>query len=202
MSSRFRTAFLTTLAIVAATPAAQAQDAGDWLWRAGVHSVQPKSDNHPVVNVDEGTMLTFTATYLLAPNWGVELLAALPFSHDINLNGGGKVAETKHLPPTLSLQYHFNPAGSIRPYVGAGLNYTVFFSEDTTGALAGTDLSLDPSFGLAAQAGVDIAINSDWFVNIDARWLDIDSDAELNGGDLGTVEIDPYAFGLSVGRRF
>lgn len=202
MSSRFRTAFLTTLAIVAVTPAAQAQDAGDWIWRAGVHSVQPKSDNHPIVNVDDATMLTFNATYMLAPNWGVELLAALPFSHDINLNGGGKVAETKHLPPTLSLQYHFNPAGSIRPYVGAGLNYTLFFSEDTTGALAGTDLSLDPSFGLAAQVGVDIAVNDAWFVNLDARWLDIDSDAELNGGDLGTVEIDPYAFGLSVGRRF
>ena len=80
---------------------AQAQDTGDWIWRVGVHNVRPKSDNHAVVNVDTGASLTFNGTYLFAPNWGVEVLAAMPFAHDINLNGGGKVAETKHLPPTL-----------------------------------------------------------------------------------------------------
>lgn len=68
--------------------------------------------------------MTFNGTYLFAAHWGVELLAALPFEHNINLNGGGAVAETKHLPPTLSLQYHFNPDDSWRPYMGAGLNYT------------------------------------------------------------------------------
>jgi len=187
---------------IAVMPAVQAQDAGDWIWRVGVHNVRPKSDNHDVVNVDAGASLTFNATYFLAPNSGVELLAAMPFAHDINLNGGGKVAETKHLPPTLSLQYHFNPDGAWRPYVGAGLNYTLFFDEKTVGALQGSDLELDPSWGLAAQAGLDVDLGSDWFVNADARWFDIDTDAKLNGTDLGTVEIDPYAFGLSIGRRF
>jgi outer membrane protein len=130
------------------------------------------------------------------------VLAALPFEHDINLNGGGKVADTEHLPPTLSLQYHFNPAGAVRPYVGAGVNYTLFFNETTTGALSGAKLELDPSFGPAAQAGLDVSIGSLWFVNIDARWMDIDTDAKLNGADLGTVELDPYAYGISIGRRF
>lgn len=186
----------------AAVPVAHAQDAGDWIWRAGVHSVQPKSDNHTVVNVDSAAMLTFNGTYLLTPNWGVEVLAALPFSHDINLNGGGKVAETKHLPPTLSVQYHFNPGGTVRPYVGAGLNYTLFFSEDTTGALSGAKLELDPSFGVAAQAGLDVDLGSNWFINADVRWFDIDTDAKLNGAKIGAVEIDPYGFGVSLGRRF
>ena len=194
-------AIVSVLGVVA-VPAVQAQDAGDWIWRVGVHNVRPKSDNHDVVNVDTGASLTFNGTYIFAPHWGVELLAAMPFAHDINLNGGGKVAETKQLPPTLSLQYHFNPNGSWRPYVGAGLNYTLFFNEKTVGALAGNELELDPSWGLATQLGLDVELGSNWFANVDARWFDIDSDATLNGTRLGTVEIDPYAFGLAIGRRF
>jgi outer membrane protein len=199
---RLATAIISVLGTALVLPAAQAQDAGDWIWRVGVHTVRPKSDNHGIVNVDDGAMLTFNGTYMFAPRWGVELLAGLPFKHDINLNGGGQVAETKHLPPTLSLQYHFNPNGKWRPYVGAGVNYTLFFDEKTTGALAGSKLELDPSWGLGAQLGVDVQLSGDWFVNVDARWLDIDTDAKLNGANIGTVEIDPYAFGLSIGRRF
>jgi outer membrane protein len=195
-------AILSILGAAAITPAVQAQDAGDWIWRVGVHNVRPKSSNHRIVNVDAAPGLTFNGTYMLASHWGVELLAALPFEHDINLNGGGKVAETKHLPPTLSLQYHFNPNGAWRPYVGAGLNYTLFFDEQTTGALAAADLELEPSWGPAAQFGLDITLASTWFANVDARWFDIDSKAKLNGVGLGSVQIDPYAFGLSVGRRF
>ena len=95
-----------------------------------------------------------------------------------------------------------DPNGTIRPYVGAGLNYTVFFDEGTSGALAGSKLELDSSFGIAGQAGLDIAIAKDWFANIDVRWMDIDTKAKLNGTSIGTVEIDPYTFGISVGRRF
>lgn len=190
------------LAATVGTHAARAADAGDWLWRVGAHSVRPKSDNHDVVNVDSATTLTFNATRLITPNWGVELLAALPFEHDINLNGGGKVASTKHLPPTLSVQYHFMPAGTVRPYAGLGLNYTLFFDEKTRGALAGTDLKLQDSFGLAAQLGVDVSIGNDWFVNVDARWLDIDAKAKVDGTSIGKVHIDPFAYGVSVGRRF
>lgn len=194
-------ALLSTLALTTALPT-QAQDAGDWIWRVGVHNVRPKSDNHDLVNVDAAASLTFNATYMFAPKWGVEVLAALPFEHDINLNGGGKVAQTKHLPPTVSLQYHFNPNGAWRPYVGAGLNYTLFFDEKTRGALAGAKLELDPSIGAAAQAGLDIKLGSDWFANVDARWMDIETDAKVNGARIGNVVLDPLAFGLSIGRRF
>lgn len=193
---------LLALALGSASAAVQAEETDRWIWRAGVHTVQPKSNNHAIVNVDTGTMLTFGGTYLLTPNWGVEVLAALPFQHDINLNGGGQVAETDHLPPTVSVQYHFRPNANVRPYVGAGLNYTLFFDEKTRGALAGSKLELDPSFGLAAQAGVDISIGSMWFVNVDARWMDIDTDAKLDSAKIGTVELDPYVYGISIGRRF
>jgi outer membrane protein len=110
---------IAAVALSLAAVAAPTQ-AADWLLRVGAHNVNPKSDNHAVVNVDDGTMLTFNLTYLFTENWGLEVLAALPFSHDINLNAGGRVAETKHLPPTVSVQYHFLPNAKFRPYIGVG----------------------------------------------------------------------------------
>jgi outer membrane protein len=125
----------------------------EWLLRVGAHSVDPKSDNHPVVSVDSGTSLTFDLTYMYTERFGVEVLAALPFEHDITLNAdGSKVGETKHLPPTVSAQYHFSPGGSIHPYIGVGVNLTRFSSESTTGALSGVDLKLKTSSGISTSA--------------------------------------------------
>lgn len=199
---KIRLATATILTAMGLAQTAAAQDAGEWIVRTGFHSMEPKSRNHALVGVDDTIGLTFSATYMLAPHWGVELLGGLPFLHGISLNGTGDVGETDLLPPTLSAQYHFNPNGRVRPYVGAGLNYTVFSGERTWGALQGVKLELDPSFGPAIQFGLDIDVIPSWFINADARWLDIDTDAKLNGADVGTVEIDPYAFGLSIGHRF
>jgi outer membrane protein len=196
------TAALMTAVGLALAGAAQAGDPSPWILRVGAHDVEPKSSNHSVVNVDAARMLTFNLTRKLDDNWGIEVLAALPFQHDINLNTGGKVADVKHLPPTVSLQYHFAPHAKFRPYVGAGLNATIFFSEHTTGALAGADLDLDTSFGPAAQLGMDLDISENWFLNADLRWMDIDTDAKLDGASLGNVAIDPVTFGISVGRKF
>jgi outer membrane protein len=180
----------------------QADEPSSWILRVGAHRVNPKSDNHGVVNVDSARMLTFNLTRMVNENWGVEVLAALPFEHDINLNTGGKVASVKHLPPTLSLQYHFAPDAKFRPYVGAGLNATIFFGERTTGALDGADLSLGTSFGPAAQVGMDYDFSEDWFLSADFRWIDIDTKAKLDGASLGSVGIDPLTFGIAVGRKF
>jgi outer membrane protein len=196
------TAALMTAVGLALAGAAQAGDSSAWILRVGAHDVEPKSSNHSVVNVDAARMLTFNLTRKLNDNWGVEVLAALPFQHDINLNTGGKVADVKHLPPTVSVQYHFAPHAKFRPYVGAGLTATIFFSEHTTGALAGADLDLDTSFGPAAQLGMDLDISENWFLNADLRWMDIDTGAKLDGASLGNVAIDPVTFGISVGRKF
>lgn len=187
---------------LATAGAAQSAEPSPWILRVGAHDVAPKSDNHDVVNVDAARSVTFNLTRKLDEHWGVELLAALPFEHDINLNTGGKVAEVKHLPPTLSVQYHFAPEAKFRPYAGVGLNATVFFSEHTTGALDGADLKLDTSFGAAAQLGMDFDLGKDWFLNADARWIDIDTEAKVNGEAIGSVAIDPLTLGISVGRRF
>jgi len=187
------------------TGVANAYQAGDWLVRGGIWGAFPKSDNLSLplgtVEVDDGVTFGFNITHMISPNLGVELLGAWPFSHDIKL-GGRKVGETKHLPPTVTLQYHFLPQNPIRPYVGLGLNYTFFFDEGTTGALTGTKLSLKDSWGLAAQAGVDIDVTPDWFLNLDVHYIDIDTKAKVNGASLGTVEIDPWVFGINLGARF
>jgi outer membrane protein len=132
----------------------------------------------------------------------MEVFTALPVTHDVTLRDTGKVAEVKQLPSTVSLQYHFfDPNGRIRGYIGAGINYTMFMDESTTGALTGTGLQLDSSLGPAAQVGLDFDLGRAWFVSIDARWFDIDTSAHSNGARLGTLEIDPYAVGISIGRR-
>ena len=200
-STLSRQLFAVSAALLLSLPAA-AWEAGEFILRGGFHNINPQSDNGPVVEVDDATMFTFNGTYMIDRHWGVELLAALPFEHDISLNGGPKVGSTKHLPPTLSLQYHFIPEGKIQPYVGLGVNWTIFFDEDTRGPLAGADLDLDDSVGLAAQVGVDIALNEHWFINGDIRFMDIDSDAEVDGASIGTVQIDPLIAGISIGFKF
>lgn len=183
---------------------AQAYEQGDWLLRVGAGNVDPKSNNAEIVSVDSGTSLVFNGTYFFTSNIALEVLAAAPFSHDVKLAAdGSKVAETKHLPPTFSLQYHFNTEGAFHPYVGAGLNYTVFFDEETTGALDGTTLSLDDSFGLAVQVGADFDLTDRMFLCLDIRWADIDTDASIPEAALDfNVEIDPYVYSLALGWKF
>jgi outer membrane protein len=192
------------LAVIAAIAAsvAQAQEQPQWILRAGVHPVQPKPHNHEQLHVGDGAAITFAATYMLSPHWGIEAFAAAPIEHEIALQGSGTVASIRQLPPTLSLQYHFlDPNGRIRGYFGAGINCTTFFDEHTSGALQGSELQLADSWGPGVQAGLDFDLARGWFINIDARWFDIDTAARLDGTDLGTVEIDPYAVGLTIGRR-
>ncbi len=197
-----KTVLAAALASLVAAPA-MAFEAGDWLVRVGITNVDPKSDNHPVVTADAGAALNLNATYLMTDNWAVDILAAIPFNHDIELvDGGARVGETDQLPPTVSLQYYFTPDSRFKPYIGVGVNYTTFFSEDTTGALEGVDLDLDDSWGLAAQLGFDYMINDNWFATLDARWMDIDTEARLDGASIGDVEIDPFVYGLSFGYRF
>ncbi|MDH5822875.1 OmpW family outer membrane protein [Luteimonas sp. RD2P54] len=200
-------AFLAAALAAAALPAA-AQSAGDWTLALGAHQVAPKSDNGALagatlpLDIGNDVRPTFAVEYFLREGLGLEVLAALPFQHDISIDGLGRVGSTRHLPPTASLQYHFNRTGRVSPLLGVGVNYTRFFSEDTSGALAGTDLSLDDSWGLAAHAGLDLRIGERGSLRIDARWIDIDADATVDGADLGTAQIDPLVYGAAWVMRF
>ena len=206
-ANRFVTAIGFGLLMLAGP--AFSHEAGSWVVRAGFHTIQPKSDNGVVsalaadVEVDGDEQFTFDITYMLSERWGVELLAALPFEHDIDI-GGATLASTKHLPPTLSAVYYFNPQSPVSVYAGLGLNVTLFFEEDTRGALAGADLELDNSVGAAALVGFDVSFGERWFLNADVRYFDIDTDATVSAPGLvlkEQVEIDPWAVGVKLGFR-
>lgn len=196
-------ALLATFAIPAS-----AQSAGEWTFGVGVHQIDPRSNNGAVadgaleLDVGSSARPTITAEYFLRDGLGIEVLAALPFQHDIAIRGAGRVATARHLPPTVSLQYHFSSGGRVSPFVGAGVNYTTFFDEDTTGLLAGTDLELEDSWGLAAHAGVDFAVGEHGALRVDARWIDIDSEVRVDGAKIGTAEIDPLVYGVAYVFRF
>ncbi|PSJ36437.1 outer membrane protein OmpW [Zobellella taiwanensis] len=188
-------------------PSAFAHQAGDILVRGGAATVTPNSGGDNVLGTghldpDSNTQLGLTLSYMITDNWGVELLAATPFSHSVSTAGLGEVAKIKHLPPTLMGQYYFGNAQSkVRPYVGAGVNYTFFFDEEGRGALNNTDVSLDDSWGLAVQAGLDMKVTENWFVNASAWYIDIDTDVDTVVGTFKT-NIDPMVLMVGLGYRF
>jgi outer membrane protein len=205
---RLRTASLAVaLAVAGLSAPAFAQSAGDWTVAVGAHQVNPKSGNGTLtggLELDIGSDVkpTFAVEYFVRDNLGIEVLAAWPFQHDIAIKGLGKVGSTKQLPPTFTLQYHFNQGGKIRPLLGVGVNYTTFFDEKTTGALTGSKLQLGDSWGLAAHAGVDFAVGERGAIRVDARWMNIKSSVKVDGTKLGDATIDPLVFGAAYVVRF
>lgn len=193
------------LGLLATAGTAVADDA--WFVRAGVGHVDPKSDNGSLAGgtldarIGSDLRPTLAIGRFLNDRWAVELLAALPFDHEVSLNGA-KAADFKHLPPTLSLQYYFGEAGGFRPFVGAGLNYTWTYDQRETGPLAGTRLKIGNSVGAAAQAGFVAELTDTLHLVADVRWIDIDASVSVNSNRVGTVEVDPLVYGVSLGWRF
>ncbi len=222
--------FVLILAMLVAIPA-MAHEQGDIIVRVGAAMVDPdvSSDDIdvagivtlPGVDVKDDTQVGITAAWMWTSKVGVELLASTPFTHDIVVNDVGvKAGDTKHLPPTLMLQY-YPIEGNVKfnPYVGVGVNTTIFFDEDVddelnaaldgiVGLPPGTvdaDLDLDQSWGLAAQVGFDYMINEKWLINGAVWYIDIDTEAKISTAIADVkfdVEIDPWVYMLSVGYKF
>lgn len=186
---------LASAVAVSAMPAL-AYEAGDIIVKAGIVNVNPKEDSGVNgLTVKDDTQLGLTLTYMVAPQVGVEVLAATPFKHSIERNGT-RVATTKHLPPTVSAQYYFmDPASAIQPYVGLGVNHTFFFDED------GAVNHLGKSWGLAYSAGLNYDLGNNLLANVAVWKIDIDSEADTILGDLD-VEIDPLVFMVGAGMKF
>ncbi|SHI05347.1 outer membrane protein OmpW [Ferrimonas marina] len=206
-----RTALLTAAVLSALAAPAMAHDAGDFIFRFGAATVAPNESSDVVADIgefgiDSNTQLGLNFAYMVSDHFGVELLAATPFSHTVSLPGLGDIAKLKHLPPTLMAQYYFGN-GNLRPYVGAGVNTTIFFDEKFTNDLDGalTDLSVDTSVGLAAQVGVDYQFGSNWLVNASVWYIDIGTDVDFKlAGDAVSIstDVDPWVYMVSLGYKF
>ena len=205
---------------------------GDWLVRLRGIYVDPIDDSGLIslngaplpgsgVGVNSNPVPEIDVTYMLLRNVGIEVIAGIT-NHDVEVEGsalaglgvtnGFKIFDAWVLPPTVTLQYHFLPEGSIRPYVGIGVNYTTFLDENATRNLETTlaspvSVGMTNSWGWAAQGGVDITLKDNWFINIDVKYIDIDATASLGVKNLGArlevdANIDPIVFGAGIGYRF
>lgn len=208
-------AALSITALGASVPAI-AYEQGETIVRGGIASVVPGGSYSSVANggfnlrADSDIQAGVSVSYMMTDNMSLNLLAATPFEHDIEAveAGGSSIGSTKHLPPTVTVSW-FPLAGqglAFKPYVGVGVNYTTFWDEklSATGksATSKSNLSLDDSFGAAAQVGVDVPLDESWSVGAAAYYADIETDAELDGNGIGTVEIDPMVYRLHVGYSF
>lgn len=192
---------LIAMAAAASAPAL-AYEAGDVIVRAGAVQVTPETTDNTMLttlDVDDDTQLGLTITYMLSPKVGIELLGATPFKHDLTLSGAN-IGSVEHLPPTVNLQYFPMDAGSaLQPYVGVGLNYTKFWGEENN---LGLVISVEDSFGLAVEAGVDYKITDNVVLNASVWKVDINTNVSINGASMGELEIDPLVAMVAVGYKF
>ena len=178
---------------------------GPWMVRLRAVALQPadKSDAAPgipadAIHVSSKTIPEVDISYFFTKNLAAELVLTVPQEHDVTL-AGTKIGTFKQLPPTLLAQWHFLPGQTVDPYVGLGANLTLISDVK----LANGALDLDSSsVGPAAQAGADVKVAPQWFVNVDVKYVQIRSDVKAGGAKVTTVKVDPMLYGVGVGYRF
>lgn len=215
---------LAPLAILAAAAPAHADpvQSGDVLVRLRGILVAPNEKSSGItpafpaerVKVGNDIMPEVDLTYMATPHIGLELIAATTKHRIAGTTGTtgsiGRLASAWALPPTLTAQYHPIADGPVRPYVGAGVNYTLFYSEHASNkleaAVGKTRVRLSDSAGWAAQAGVDFDVAPRIFLNFDVKYIDIDTKARLDTASAGIqrvrVNLDPLVVGVGIGTRF
>ncbi|TRX58169.1 OmpW/AlkL family protein [Thalassomonas sp. M1454] len=213
---------LALVSLFTSSAALASYEAGDFVVRAGATMVSPDdgksgvdlngADSGLTVSVDDNTQLGLNFVYFFDSNWAVEVLAATPFTHDVKLQAGDTettLGEVTHLPPTVSAVYYFDTGSKFQPYVGAGLNYTIFFDEEfsSTYKEAGfKDLELDGSLGFAVQVGADYQLNDNWHVNASVRYIDIATEAKFKVADIANgsadIDVDPMVYSVMLGYKF
>lgn len=221
------------LALAIAAPSVQAHQAGDIIVRAGAVTVQTHESTSGVkgdrgtlatlgniggkASINNDTQLGLNFAYMVTDHWGVELLAATPFKHNVSIKGtqaptvaDGKLGSFKHLPPTLSAVYYPMDSGSVfQPYVGLGVNYTTFFDESVSSSAKQrgfTSLNINDSWGWAAQVGADYMLTDNIMLNGQIRYIDIDTTAYASHKDLGrakvNVDVKPWVYMVGLGYKF
>ncbi|VAW52658.1 Outer membrane protein W precursor [hydrothermal vent metagenome] len=224
---------VTALSTLLVSSPLMAIEKGDILINARILSISPNVDTNQVIaggaplaepagiDVDDANSLGVDITYMMTDNFGLALMLDTSSKHDITGTGnlsGVDIGEVNVLPPSVIAVWHFMPKNNIRPYVGAGVNYTIFFDASTTneftstmdtvlgGGVTSTDVSVDNAIGILVQAGLDIDINKDWYVSFDAKYIDMDTTARIkvNGAKAAKVDFDvnPLVLGVGIGTKF
>lgn len=174
-------------------------EAGDWMARVRAVNVAPQNSSSPVTGaaLSSKTIPEVDFSYFFTDNISAELILTYPQKHTVSLNGAS-LGTLKELPPTLLVQYHFMPSNSFSPYVGAGLNYTIFSSVN----IPGLDVSRS-SLGGALQVGFDIPVNENLSFNADLKKVFMKTDVKTTAGTyVTTLKIDPVLLGVGLGWKF
>lgn len=209
MKSIWRGALVAMMVGLTTAAATNAQDTKFQIRVRGIAVAPTESATITVINGDVDIDVAYVPevdlTLFFTPNLAAELILATTKHNAAAIGtdlGAVDLGSIWLLPPTLTLQYHFLPAGPFSPYIGAGGNLTFFYNADVPGTTV-TDASYSTSGGFAVQAGADIAIgDGPWFVNVDAKKIFLSTDVELNDASiLADVTIDPWVLGAGFGYR-
>ena len=219
-----KTLFLAAVAVAAVAAPALAQNAspapvawtaprkGDFLLTGRVTDVFSQANNAITttagaesglkVDVGDSVMPTLGFTYFLSDHLAVEAILGTT-RHEIRAQGGATdvaVHETWVLPPVVTLQYRPLTQGRVSPYVGAGVNYMLFYNGKDKNSFK---VDLKDGFGYALQAGADIGIQGPWSLNLDVKKVWFNTDASINDGALkSSVDLDPWVASVGVSRKF
>lgn len=196
------------LACAAAAPVVAHAEAGPFMVRARALYLDPANESTGALSTLGGVTVSskyiweIDASYFITPSIALELIATTPQKHRVYL-GGTEIGTLRHLPPTLTLQYHFAPNNpTVQPYVGLGVNYTRFSAVNLNTALGKVTVE-KKSWGLAYNVGADFPITDSLYFNVDFKKIDIQTEATLEGvGKVGTVKVDPVVVGFGIGYRF
>ena len=196
---------LSTLAAAALALQPALADEGPWLVRVrALHLDSANKDSTGLgLSIDNKTFPEVDFSYFVAPNLAAELILTYPQKQTLYSNGS-EIGSLKHLPPTLTLQYHFNPTGAVRPYVGAGVNYTHFSGVEFAPAV---QAALHPgikhnSWGAAWQIGADVEVTRGTYLNVDLKKLSLGTTVYSSGVSAGKFKVNPTLASVGLGWRF
>lgn len=201
------TSILCAAALQFSPAVSAADDKSPWLVRVRAVDVVPDESSSTSiggsVTVGDRIVPELDISYFWTDHFATELILATN-SHNIGANGTAlgdlDLGNVSLLPPTFLAQYHFNPDGQLRPYIGAGINYTFFYDADAGDV---NSISYEDGFGYALQAGIDIGLNDNWALNADIKKLFLNTDASINDGAVtADVDLDPWIFGFGLAYRF
>lgn len=191
---------------------------GDWMLRVRAVHVGWMQESGSVaalavpangIHLEKKTIPEVDISYFFTRNLAAELILTYPQKHAVRVTqsaaGAFEAGSLKELPPALTIQYHFMPDAQFRPYVGIGFNYTTFSSVNLAplNAVSGGSASIDRSnFGGVLQAGFDVKVGANSYINLDVKKVYIQTDLALNGAKLSTIKGDPLLVGIGYGFRF